>query len=152
MNPRRPTVVAVSAIVALAVAVWQPTATGQDKGKRDPAVVIPDAKDVAEIRCIGNEIFPDGPFDKNKKFDLKLTKPEQVEPVLAWLKKIEWDKAEDITELRKVAKLKIVGEMVITSKDKKTIRFELQPDHIIETNNRWAADVKKLDMILKAGQ
>jgi hypothetical protein len=153
MNPKGLAVVGVIAVVALAFAMWQ-VATGQDKAKAkpEPAVVIPEAKDVTEIRCIGNGLFPDGPFDKKKKFDLKFTKQEQVEPVLGWLKTIEWDKAEDIKQLRVVADLIIVGEMVITTKDKKTVRFELQPDRIIEGNNRWAADVKKLDMILKAGQ
>jgi hypothetical protein len=89
---------------------------------------------------------------EKKRFDLKLTKQDQIEPVLDWLKTIEWDKSEDISKLRVVARLVIVGEMVITTKDKKTLRFELQPSFIIEGNNRWPADVKKLAAILRPAQ
>jgi hypothetical protein len=138
------------AAVAL-VAPGEPAVTAGDKPKPDPLVVIPDAKDIAEIRVMGSEIFPSGPYDPKKKFDLKLSKDEQFRPVLEWLKAIDWDrsKAEDITELRKVARFVIVGEIVITKKDKGTQRFELQTDFVMVGNYRWKADAKKLDANIK---
>jgi hypothetical protein len=139
------------AAVALVAVPGEPAATAHDKPKPDPLVVIPDVKDVAAIRVIGSEIFPNGPFDPKKKFDLKLSTEGQFQLVLDWLKMIDWDKskAEDITELRKVARLIIVGEIVITKRDKVSQRFELQPDHIIVGNWRWKADMKKLDANIK---
>jgi hypothetical protein len=137
--------------VALLAVPRQPAASARDKPKPDPLVVIPDAKDIAEIRVMGSEIFPSGPYDPKKKFDLRLSKEEQFRPVLDWLKSIDWDrsKAEDITELRKVARFVIVGEIVITKKDKGTQRFELQTDFVMVGNYRWKADAKKLDANIK---
>lgn len=153
MNRRSLSVVAV---VGMAVAVHfgvmgQPAATGQDKPKPDPLVVLPEAKEITEIRVIGNELFPAGPVDAKKKIDLKLTKVGQLKPVLDWLTAIDWDssKAEDITKLKLVAELSIVGKIVITKKDKTSQRFDLQSDFIIEGNHRWKADAKKLDAAIK---
>jgi hypothetical protein len=153
MHRRSLSVVAVvgTAVAVLIGVVGQPGATGQDKPKPGPLVVIPGAKEITEIRVIGNELFPAGPIDPKKKFDLKLTKEGQFKPVLDWLTAIDWDssKAEDIAQLRVVAELSLVGQLVITKKDKTSQRFELQSDFIIEGNHRWKTDVKKLDAAIK---
>src|SRR5262245_32790724 len=99
-------------IAAFLVVSWGPA---EGRAKDDPLVVIPDAGDVAEVRVFASEQFPDGKYDPKNQFELKLRTPREVKPVLDWLRAIGWEKstAEDIRELRMVAKLIIVGQIVI---------------------------------------
>jgi hypothetical protein len=152
MNRSRLAALGIAGVAALVLALPQPAAIGQDKPTRAPTLVVPDAGDVAEIRLVANELFPEGRFDRNNKFSLQLSKPHQVKPVLGWLKAtLNQSEVEDIKKLRMTADLVIVGEMVITTKDKATRRFELQPLHLIEANYRWRADIKRLKAIIKPG-
>jgi hypothetical protein len=139
---RRNLAAAVGAAVLLALA-GTPAAVGEDKPKGNPLVVIPDAKDVAEVRVVR--------YAAKQNFDRKLTKQAQFQPVLDWLKAIDWEKTsgEDIKRLKVVAQLNIIGEITITKKDKTTLHFDLQPDRIIEGDHRWKADMKKLDAAVK---
>jgi hypothetical protein len=72
MNPKRSAVLGAIGAVAIVFVVWQPSAA-DDKAKADPAPTIPGAKDVAEIRCIGNGIFPEGPFDGTTRRQLNFS-------------------------------------------------------------------------------
>src|SRR5262245_60161353 len=56
---------------------------GQDKAK--PHVVIPEAAEVSEITLKAEKSLPGAPFE------LSLTKPEEVKPLLTWLKDVGWD-------------------------------------------------------------
>ena len=147
MNGNR--MVVVLGIAALLVVGWPPVARGQDKP--DPAVVIPEVKDVAEIRFTANAGFLERPRDPRVQIDLKLRTAGQIKPVLDWLRGIGWEKskAEDITQLKMVALLIIVAEIHITKKDRTTQHFQVQPDRIIEGNSRWSADIKKLRAVIQ---
>jgi hypothetical protein len=149
MNGKRMAVVVVVGIVAFLIAGWPPAARGQDKPA--PAVVIPDVKDVAEIRFTANAAFLERPRDPRTQIDLKLRTAGQIKPVLDWLRGIGWDKskAEDITQLKMVALLIIVAEIHITKKDRTTQHFQVQPGRIIEGNSRWNADIKKLRAVIQ---
>jgi len=138
-------------------ALARPAVNAQNQAKADPAVVIPDAKKVAMIRFFAGGIFPDGLYDKRRVFELKLSKEKQIKPVLGWLKGLDWDrsKAEDIKQLRIVARLIITATIDITKKDKTSQLFEIQPDHIIQGDNRWKIDrkkLKKLDAIVQGSR
>jgi membrane glycosyltransferase len=145
-------VVGIAAAVFLA-ALGERAATGPNK-KADAAVVIPEAKKVAMIRFVANGIFPQGPYDKKRDFEVKLSKENHLKPVLNWLKELDWDrsKAEDIKRLRMVADLIITATVEITKTDKTSQLFEIQPAHIIQGNFRWkiaAQQLKKLDGIVQ---
>lgn len=57
--------------------------SGQEKAK--PHVVIPEAADVSEIKFNAEKFFPGGPFE------LTLTKPEEVKPLITLLRGVGWD-------------------------------------------------------------
>ncbi len=148
MNGRSLAAVAVVGIAAFLVAGWSPA---QAQDKPDPVVVIPDVKDVVEIRIIANGRLLERPVDPRNQLDLKLRTAGQIKPVLDWLRAIGWEKskAEDITQLKKVALLIIVAEIYITKKDKTIQRFDQQPDYIIHGDFRWRADMKKLRAVIQ---
>jgi hypothetical protein len=136
------------------LAAPQPAAKCQNQAKADPVLVIPEAKKIAMIRFVANGIFPEGRYDKKRVFELKLSKENQIKAVLGWLKQLDWDrsKAEDIKQLRIVARLIITAAIEVTKKDKTSQLFEIQPDHIIQGNYRWKIDrkkLKKLDAIVQ---
>jgi hypothetical protein len=128
-------------------------ANGQKKA--DPAVIIPDAKKVALIRFYANGIFPDGPYNKKREFEVEVNKEKQVKPILGWLNGLDWDrsKAENIKRLRIVADLIITATIEIKHKDKISQLFEIGPGHIMQGDYRWKIDnkkLKKLDAIVQA--
>lgn len=103
-------------------------------------VVIPVAKDIAVIHI---EIYKTG---ATEAYELKLKNEKSMQPVLDWLKSIDFDPAKGRDG--KALKLGHFGHIKIVMKDGKAHQFGLS-DKIIIYGWLWPADTDKLLPILK---
>jgi hypothetical protein len=103
-------------------------------------VVIPAAKDVKVIHI---EIYKTA---KAEGYELKLMDEKSIEPVLGWLKSIDFDPAKGRDG--KAIKLAHFGSLEILTKDGKSQYF-LLADQMINGGLLWRADTDKLLQVLK---
>src|SRR4051794_37679312 len=81
---------------------------GQDKAK--PHVAIPEAAEVSKVTLKAEKSLPGGPFELN------LTRPDEIRPVLNWLKDVGWDHAKSGDA--RVIRFAPVAFVTITQKNK----------------------------------
>jgi hypothetical protein len=112
---------------------------GQDRAK--PHVVIPEAADVAKITLKAEKRLPGGPFEVN------LTKPEEVKPLLTWLKDVGWDHAKSGDA--RVIRFAPVAFITITQKNKDDLSFVVAEQLIVAGDRYWQIDRKKMEAVLK---
>ena len=111
----------------------------QDKAK--PHVVIPEAADVSKITLKAEKLLPGGPFELN------LTKPEEVKPLLTWLKNVGWDYSKSGDA--RVIRFAPVAFITITQKNKADLSFTVSEQLIIAEDRHWPIDKKKLETVIK---
>jgi len=116
-----------------------PFASAQEKAK--PHVLIPEADDVSLIRFDAEKVFPGGPFALN------LSKPEEVKPLLTWLKGVGWDysKSRDA----RVIDVPLWARITIIRKDKAKMHFSVSDRLIIAADRAWPIDNGKLEAVVK---
>src|SRR5213075_2866208 len=102
----------------------------QDKAK--PHVVIPEAADVSKITLKAEKSLPGGPFELN------LTKPEEVKPLLTWLKDVGWDYAKSGDA--RVIRFAPVAFITITQKNKADLNFTVAEQLIVVDDRHWPID------------
>lgn len=113
--------------------------SGQEKAK--PHVAIPDAGDVTQLTFAAEKIFPGGPFE------LKLTKPEEIKPLVTWLKDLGWDYAKSGDA--RVIRVAGAARITIVQKNKKDLSFTLSDRLIIAGDRYWQFDNEKLETVVK---
>jgi hypothetical protein len=116
------------------------TAPCPAQDKADVKVVIPAAKD---IKAIHIEIYK---TSNAEGYELKLMDEKSMEPVLDWLKSIDFDPAKGRDG--KAIKLGHFGSLDILTKDGKSLHFGLS-DQTIVYGWLWQADTDKLLQIVK---
>jgi hypothetical protein len=112
---------------------------GQDKAK--PHVAIPEAADVSKITLKAEKLLPGGPFELN------LTKPEEVKPLLTWLKDVGWDYSKSGDA--RVIRVAPVAFIAITQKNKADLNFVVSERLIIAGDRYWPIDKQKLEAVIK---
>src|SRR4051794_38001492 len=96
------------ALGLLMLLTGSPFAWGQGKAK--PHVAIPAAAEVSKITFQADKRFPGGPFE------LSLTRPEEVAPLLTWLRDVGWDYAKSGDT--KVIRFAPLASIKLSRKDK----------------------------------
>ena len=138
MNKRWPGVPGI-ALALILMGTGMPFNWAQDKVK--PHVVIPEAADVSKITLKAEKRLPGGPFELN------LTRPEEVKPVLTWLKEVGWDHAKSGDA--RVIRFAPVAFITITQKNKGELNFTVSEQLIVAGDRYWLIDKTKLETVIK---
>jgi hypothetical protein len=111
------------------------------QGKAKPHVAIPEAAEVTKITLKAEKRLPGGPFELN------LTKPEEVKPLLAWLQDVGWDHARSGDA--RVIRVAPVAFIMVTQKNKTGLSFVVSEQLIIAGDRYWQIDKQKLEAVIK---
>src|SRR5947209_4304118 len=125
--------------LTVGVAGWFPSLTsGQEKAK--PHIIIPEASKVSKIHFRAEDTFPGGPFELN------LMKPEEIKPLITFLKDMGWDYSKSVdSKVLKVRKTPTYASITITQKDKADLGFVIGNDMILCGSRFWRIDNQKLE-------
>lgn len=127
------------ALGAVLVFAGAPVTRGQDRAK--PHVVIPEAADVTKVTFKAEKRFPGGPFE------LTLSRPEEVGPLLTWLKDVGWDYAKSGDA--RVIRVAPAAAITVTGKNKADLTFVVADSLIIAGDRHWPIDGAKLAAVVK---
>jgi len=134
----------VSRAITLALIFSALAAIGSQAAAKDddaPAIKFPKPDEVASIRIEAAERFLDGPFD------ITLTKPEEIEPIIKWLNEVDWDPAK--SKDARVIRVAPAANIKITPHEGEPQLLLFSDALVIVRSRYWRVETKQFAEVVK---